>query len=258
MGSATGLRSMPALCVFFDIGDVFVNTTPIIEESVRIASGEVVEKYRCAEAVDLRKAYLEADRQARDMHINHLFGDRRIVERALRAIDLVPDIRMVATFLTVYRDSVRSSIVQDPELLQFRLWMDERSRVYRFGVVSDGTEIEQLEILVRLGLIEYLDPSIILISEAVGVDKSGRQIYDIARARAGGEEHTKLVMVGDHPVRDIKVSQEAGFFPIRVNRFAESASYTRANSVQAPAAGGLQSLSLLLDSLGEKPVTDVE
>ena len=77
-------------------------------------------------------------------------------------------------------------------------------------VVSNGTVTQQTAKLVRTNLLQLADD--VVISEAVGIKKPDRRIFETAvrKARnAGGAG--PIWMVGDHPIADMAGARDCGF-----------------------------------------------
>jgi HAD superfamily hydrolase (TIGR01549 family) len=205
--------------VFLDVGDLLVDTTTLMQASLESASLRVGQIWKRIDSEFLVRLYEETDRATTRPHINHLFGDWEVADIAFAELTHGQrDPRLIATFLTYYRDRLRRLIHADAEVEALLQWMRARSGRFMFGVVSDGTEEEQLEVLVRIGLIDLLEPNLLLVSEAVGSEKNTANIYRLAIERAGCAPH-EIVMLGDNPTRDYDVPRGLGLRAVLVARF---------------------------------------
>ncbi len=87
---------------------------------------------------------------------------------------------------------------------------DLASTSLRLGIITAGITSKQMEKVLRLGLDQWMDPALILITDQVGVDKSNPLLYEMAAAKAGVEP-SQALHVGDHPLNDIDSAKRAGF-----------------------------------------------
>lgn len=81
------------------------------------------------------------------------------------------------------------------------------------GIVSSGLTLKQMEKLIRLKVYPFLNPSAILISDQVGINKPNPKLYHRAVERVGVETGEALY-VGDHPVHDIDAANAAGLITV--------------------------------------------
>ncbi len=82
------------------------------------------------------------------------------------------------------------------------------------GVMTNGLAIKQAEKLVRLGVLPFMHPRAIFISEAVGVAKPNPRAFLNACERFDLDP-SMVMMVGDHPVNDIAPPLELGMTAVQ-------------------------------------------
>jgi putative hydrolase of the HAD superfamily len=92
-----------------------------------------------------------------------------------------------------------------------------RRRGVRTGIVTNGVVARQAPKVAVLGLDALVD--VVVISEAVGVSKPDRRIFDHALAALGARPATTW-FVGDNPVTDVLGAQQAGMTPVWFRRGA--------------------------------------
>jgi putative hydrolase of the HAD superfamily len=82
------------------------------------------------------------------------------------------------------------------------------------GILSNGRTIKQAEKLVRLGILDYLDPKAIFISEQIGMAKPNPQVF-----RGISEKFNippeEIMIVGDHPTLDIEPTRGVGMISVQ-------------------------------------------
>ena len=88
------------------------------------------------------------------------------------------------------------------------------------GVVTHGWTTKQSEKLVRLGLVPFLDPAAVFISDQIGISKPNPKLY--AKALEGlGREPGEVMYVGDSPLHDVAPPQSIGMLAVWARRAAK-------------------------------------
>lgn len=82
------------------------------------------------------------------------------------------------------------------------------------GVITEGLEIKQAEKLVRLGIVPFLHPRAIFISDQIGISKPNRKLYQRA-CESIGVAPAEAMYVGDHPLNDIAPAKAVGMVAVR-------------------------------------------
>lgn len=210
------------LTIFFDIGNVLINVKPLIHSACYFAARECDVFETGLSRSSLAETYLEMDRKIHHLHMNHLFGDRIIIDAVLQEILKHKDARISASFLTSYRSYIRNEIQPNDELTSFfKSLVSDGKLNLELGVISDGTIDDQLETLVRLSIIKYFHSELLLISEAFGQEKTNDAIFEEAIARSRNNRH-RIVMIGDNLDRDIKNAMHVGIIPIYFDRYVDT------------------------------------
>jgi len=97
------------------------------------------------------------------------------------------------------------------------------------GIVTHGWTTKQMEKLVRLGLVSFLDPKAIFISEQIGISKPNPKLYQRACA-ALGLDPREVMYVGDNPLHDVDPVNAVGMIPVRLHRDNRFAGVTGASA----------------------------
>ncbi|MCZ6597923.1 MAG: TIGR02253 family HAD-type hydrolase [Planctomycetota bacterium] len=97
---------------------------------------------------------------------------------------------------------------------------DLRAAGLKTGVVTHGWTNKQAEKLVRLGLVPYLDPRAIFISDQIGISKPNPKIYQHA-LRELGLQPKEAMYIGDNPITDIAPPNELGMITVWIRRAAK-------------------------------------
>jgi len=88
------------------------------------------------------------------------------------------------------------------------------------GVITHGWTTKQSEKLVRLGLVPYLDPAAIFITDQIGISKPNPKLYARALEELG-RKPDEVIYVGDSPRHDIAPPQSIGMVAVWVRRAAK-------------------------------------
>jgi putative hydrolase of the HAD superfamily len=90
----------------------------------------------------------------------------------------------------------------------------------RLGVITHGLTVKQAEKLVRLGLVPYLDPRAVFISDQIGISKPNPKLY-LAALRELQLHPGEVMYVGDTPEHDIAPPQSLGMIATWARRSAK-------------------------------------
>jgi putative hydrolase of the HAD superfamily len=82
------------------------------------------------------------------------------------------------------------------------------------GILSNGLTLKQAEKLVRLGILPYINPQAIFISEQTGIAKPSPRIFNMILEKFNFEA-SEVMMVGDSPQMDIEPAQALGWLTVQ-------------------------------------------
>jgi putative hydrolase of the HAD superfamily len=191
--------------VLFDIGDTMIDSRDIIKRSAIDGAINLKKLGLIEDIEEFVLTFNEIDREFKEIHTNHLFSNLKIIEETVMEIDLPKKIAVIGAFLSFYRDAVRRLIIFDPYL--YDLIKSIKGYGKKVGIISDGTTIEQMEILTRLGIIHLLDS--IIISEEIGYEKPSIKLFEKAM-KEFGLPASAIIMIGDNYERDVIGAKNAG------------------------------------------------
>lgn len=198
-------RSEIELAVF-DVGNTLVNANALIRTSAAYATKRMASFARVRHPARLLHAYLHTSITLSYKHINRIFSDTRICRSALIAARIPATDYNIYRLLTLYRRRLRQRIHPDKRLIKtFRML---KRRHILLCALSDGTTVEQYELLDRLGVLELFDD--IIVSETFGEEKISTDVFDhiLGRFRISPR---RALMVGDDLRRDIFWAHKAGY-----------------------------------------------
>lgn len=202
--------------ILFDIGDTLIAASKIMNEALDTAADSLRQNGYVTETNKFKQAYREADRRIQGSHINHLFSDICIIRETWKKLGLSPSYAAYGIFLVAFRNQVRASIGTSKEIVRlFKLLKDRRLKL---GVVTDGTVVEQLETLVYLGVIKYIDA--VVVSEEFEAEKPDPRLFQAALDQLHLKAEETL-MVGDDLMRDIAGARSIGIRTALVTEYRE-------------------------------------
>lgn len=100
-----------------------------------------------------------------------------------------------------------------------------RLRGYRLGILTNGSQEQQLDKLRAIGLLELVD--VVCTSELIGFQKPDRRAFEILAARLGVEP-ADCIFIGDNPEHDVAGARLAGMQAALVDRHQAGAAALQA------------------------------
>lgn len=133
------------------------------------------------------------------------FSNLDIFTKVFESLKIPVTLSLSGSFLAYYKDAVRNFLAHDQNLYDLLVLIKKSN--YSLGIISDGTVVEQLEILTRLGIIHLFDH--ITISQAVGFEKLDYRIFRSCFEGLKIKPNQALV-IGDNCDRDILGAKSMG------------------------------------------------
>ena len=184
--------------VLFDIDDTLFSTT----EFARRARGNAV-RAMVEAGLDLPVDVVqkELDEVLAEFTSNYEHHYERLLQRLpSEATRRVNPALIVAAGVAAYHDTKFRELAPYPDVIPLLTWLAEAG--VRVGIVTHGLTVKQAEKLVRLGLVRYLDPKAIFISDQIGISKPNPKLY-LAAVRELGLKPNEVMYVGDSLEHDI-------------------------------------------------------
>jgi putative hydrolase of the HAD superfamily len=203
------MRTLRAL--FLDIDDTLYSTSEFAAVARRAAMDAMI---RYGLRMRLEEAMAELYEVIAEFGSNYPYHYDRLLRRL--PANVVPDVNpaiLVAAAVGAYHDTKYRS------LFPFRDVPDVLHRIRGgtelvIGVITEGLEIKQAEKLVRLGVVPYLSPNAVFISDQIGISKPNRKLFLRACSEVGVKP-AEAMYVGDHPENDIAPAKEVGMIAVR-------------------------------------------
>jgi putative hydrolase of the HAD superfamily len=205
---------MPELdAIFFDIDDTLYSTSDF---AARARAASVDAMIAAGLQVPREELLAELDEVVKEFSSNYPLHFNRLVQRLpRRALKGVNTALILAAGVVAYHETKARELAPYPDALAL-LRKLARTRL-TIGVITDGLEVKQAEKLVRLGVLAYVNPLAVYISDQVGINKPNPKLY----LRACADLNLKpanVMYVGDNPRNDIDPPNRIGMATVRLRR----------------------------------------
>jgi putative hydrolase of the HAD superfamily len=202
------MAKRPLRAVFFDLDDTLFSTAEFSREARASAVRAMI---AAGLHLSFEQASTELEEVIREFSSNY---DRHFDTMLLRlpaaACGRVNPAVIVAAGVVAYHETKSEKLRAYPDALDALKSLAARPGLC-LGVITAGLTVKQAEKLVRLGVLPYLDPRAVFITEQVGIDKANPKLYRTA-CSALGLVAEQCLYVGDHPVRDMDSAKAAGMW----------------------------------------------
>jgi len=197
--------------ILFDIDDTLYSTTEFAEQARRNSIQAMIDM---GLDVDFETGFRELKEVISEFQSNYdRHYDKLLRRLPWKALGGTNPALLVAAGVVAYHET---------KFRQLRPFRDAEDALRRLsentelilGILTEGLEIKQAEKLIRLGVVKYLDPRALFISDQVGISKPNPKLYRYALDRLGlpAEE---VMYVGDNPDRDMAPAREVGIITVR-------------------------------------------
>ncbi|MDF1800344.1 MAG: HAD-IA family hydrolase [Planctomycetota bacterium] len=122
---------------------------------------------------------------------------------------------VIAAGVSAYHDTKFRKLAPFDDVVPFLEFA--RGLGLRLGIVSHGWTDKQAEKLVRLGVVPYLEPKAIFISEDIGINKPNPKLYQRALAKLGLQP-SEAMYIGDSPAHDVAPTRSIGMVSVWARR----------------------------------------
>ena len=179
----------------FDLGNTLSDDTRLLAASLADVAGWLSGRGAIGETEEFVSAYTKVHESCRAPFISHTFGELIFFEEAFQRCG----VRGVepSEALAWYRGRIEERTELDPEVPAAFAWLRERG--LRVGLLSNERTERVDRFLERTRLRPCLD--VVVVSEAVGVQKPDGRIFSIALGRLGAAG-SEAAMFGDSEVAD--------------------------------------------------------
>ncbi|MCD6573286.1 MAG: HAD-IA family hydrolase [Thermoplasmata archaeon] len=202
--------------ILFDVGDTLIDTSTRMKRALYKTAEYLESKNIISEKEKFITIYEIVDKEIQGPRINHLYSDPRIIIETAKRLNISPSLYLVGAFLSVYRRFIRKSIRKSNRLI--KLFKTLKNEGFKIGIVTDGSTVEQIEQLYRLGILEYIDA--LITSEELDVEKPNALLFRKMLNYLSVNDSSNAVMVGDDLKRDIAGAKKIGINTIWVTNYS--------------------------------------
>jgi putative hydrolase of the HAD superfamily len=201
--------------IFFDIDDTLFSTSQFAERARRASCEAMVRVGLRVEPdmlMDELREVVSEFASNYDHHFDQLL--RRIPRRHYKGANTAV---IVAAAVIAYHDTKANSLTAYPDAVSLVRDLAQLEPEIVRGIISSGLAVKQAEKILRLGLLPYLTPTAIYISEQIGINKPNIKLY----RRACSDLNLKparCIYVGDKPTHDIDPANALGMITVRLRK----------------------------------------
>ena len=201
--------------ILFDIDDTLFSTSAFAQRARRNAVRAMI-----AAGLDLPEEVVlkELEEVVTEFSSNYEHHYDKLLQRLRpRGLRTNPAL-IVASGVVAYHDTKFRELVPYPDVLALFQALS-RQRI-QAGIITHGWTLKQAEKLVRLGLLPYLDPAAIFISDQIGISKPNPKLYSHVLADLGRQPE-EVMYVGDSPRHDVAPPKSLGMITVWARRGAK-------------------------------------
>jgi putative hydrolase of the HAD superfamily len=199
--------------VLFDVDDTLYSTSQFARNA-RLNAVRAMHDAGLAVAPDLLMRELEEVIQEFGSNYDHHF-DKLINRVPAEKYEGVNKALLVAAAVIHYHRAKECDLHPFPDVRP--IFRGLRDAGLTLGIITDGLRIKQAEKIIRLGILDYLSPNAVFISDDIGISKPNVKLYE--RALKDLElDPEKVLYVGDNPKNDIDPPNSLGMNTVRVRR----------------------------------------
>jgi HAD superfamily hydrolase (TIGR01509 family) len=202
--------------VLFDLDETLTDRPASLRRFAEVFAGAYRERLAPIEAADVERLIVAADRSGggRPAPLGPDRHDLVVAEALVRTLpwrDAPTPHELAASWTVVFPGCAAPADGLHETLAALR------GRGVRLAVVTNGVVARQAPKIEALGLGELVDAMVV--SEAVGVSKPNRRIFDHALATLGVRPEAAW-FVGDNPIADVLGARDAGLTAVWLRRGA--------------------------------------
>jgi putative hydrolase of the HAD superfamily len=199
--------------VLFDIDDTLFSTTQFAKVARRNAVRAML-----ATGLDLSEEVVlrELEEVLAEFSSNYEQHYDQLLKRLRpKCLERVNPALIVAAGVAAYHDTKYRELKPFDDVLPLLEALRKAGLVV--GIVTHGWTIKQAEKIVRLGVVPYLSPRAVFISDQLGIAKPNPKIYALA-LRDLGISAAEAMYVGDSPSHDITPPKSLGMKAVWARR----------------------------------------
>jgi putative hydrolase of the HAD superfamily len=206
---------MKITTILFDVGDTLHDLTNYTRFARRISIEKLIDQGVSISDVKKSEELFEKIIQNNTKpHADRFFLELSFFRELFKEMNIKVDSRLLNFALNTYRDILR--FILTPSAVAIKTLSALKEKRYKLGVITDGSLKSTYEILLRLGITEFFNATIV--SEEVGVEKPNPKIFEEALTRLKAKAFETMI-VGDNLERDIMGGKKLGMVTVLIERY---------------------------------------
>ncbi len=195
--------------IFFDIDDTLFSTSVFAEAARR---NSVAAMIRAGLRMEAKECFQELSEIIEELgtnyehHYDKLLG--RIPKENYAGVN--PAV-IVAAGVVAYHETKFKDLKPYPDVVTAFNILSHTG--ITLGIITAGLQIKQAEKLIRLKLLDYLNPMAIFITDQLGIGKQNIKLYQYA-CKSLNLSPENCMYVGDNPIYDVDVPNRLGMISV--------------------------------------------
>jgi putative hydrolase of the HAD superfamily len=198
--------------IFFDIDDTLYSTTAFADLARQRAVDAMVRNGLRLPASVVRRELDEVIAEFSSNYPNHF--DKLLLRLPRDSWSGTNKALIIAAGVRHYH-ATKEELAPFPDVLPFLQKLAKSDLL--LGIITHGLEIKQAEKLLLLGVVPFLNPRAIFISDQLGISKPNPKLYTRACATVGLDP-ADTMYVGDNPAHDVDPPHSIGMTTVRMLR----------------------------------------
>ena len=191
--------------IFFDIDDTLCATTAFAQRARRNAVRAMLSAGLRGDEESVFRELEEVIAEFSSNYEHHF--DKLLMRLRPPSLSRVNPALIVAAGVVAYHDTKFRELYPFDDVIPF--FTSLRQAKMRLGVLTHGWTVKQAEKLVRLGLVPYLEPTAVFISDQIGISKPNPKLWSVALADMRLIP-AEVMYVGDSPEHDVAPPRSLG------------------------------------------------
>jgi putative hydrolase of the HAD superfamily len=212
--------------IFFDIDDTLYSTS----EFARVARRNSVQAMiKAGLKMEVEECFQELTEIIEELGTNYEHHyDKLLVRIPREKYEGINPAVIIAAGVVAYHETKFKSLKPYPDVVEVFNLLSRTNTI--LGIITAGLEIKQAEKLIRLNLLDYLNPEAIFITDQLGIGKQNIKLYQHA-CQSLKLSPGSCMYVGDNPIYDIDLPNRLGMITV-LNR--RSGKYMEVNGNTQP------------------------
>jgi len=202
--------------LFFDIDDTLFSTSDFAASARRASIRAMIDAGLQADEEQCFRELYEVIREFGANFPRHF--EKLLLRYPRETLGGVNPAIICASGVVAYHKTKDSELRPYPDVIE--AFQVLREAGLRIGIITAGLANKQAEKLVRLDLLQFLDPRAIFITDQMGIGKPNPKLYQTA-CRSLGLETSRCMYVGDRPLDDIDPAGRVGMVTVLNRRVSK-------------------------------------